>query len=616
MSLTVASQLYLSKEDTMSTNAPADEVDGFEAFLNLLKTPSPPILLKDHAKDETADNNKANAAADDDDPAFVENLNEIRKNAELVTAMTSRGDSDDGSGLYLADTTATTERESTVDELIAQLDTDGSGQIIMSPEQLKIFVTKATMSKKVEIVKTDNDGTAQRKAEKFVSSLNETNIEGGVVHSPSLSATNEADRGGVKQTSSDSVQMKSDEANDNDKIHDGGFRDHDADIQKKPAAAVNDNVTQLKGDSMHKKSVVHVASNNKGNDAAALKELAKLDEGNAQTKMATNPTFYDREKAAATVNEHMSTTSPENLNNPFADLLALRAVSGLSPPVPVTITEFEFDDGNVQREIDFKEQPFLLLPQTGVLRTITEETTSHDTSTDNSEDEESPPINDGDYPIHNDGNEADVIFDTDNVNHASVSPSLQQQAQDDSTLMIPEDFLAIIDAYTKLLKKQRRTKLLLMLVLAVVTVLAISLRMSLSSGKRVTEVAVLTSSPPSFSITPTARPSTETCYWIEIAVVYDEYPYEISWDLQSIGMDGDVVAVKSHTAADGDASHTESICLSEGEYEFTINDSYGTCCFEGEGLYNVTSYGALIVHGGQFKEEEEKTRFSIPFVPL
>jgi len=59
----------------------------------------------------------------------------------------------------------------------------------------------------------------------------------------------------------------------------------------------------------------------------------------------------------------------------------------------------------------------------------------------------------------------------------------------------------------------------------------------------------------------------------------------------------------------------ESICLQEGEYQFTVYDSAGNgiCCVWGQGSYNVTSYGEIIKEGGDFVSSES-TLFSIPFV--
>jgi len=136
------------------------------------------------------------------------------------------------------------------------------------------------------------------------------------------------------------------------------------------------------------------------------------------------------------------------------------------------------------------------------------------------------------------------------------------------------------------------------------------------------------SQPPSVSLPPSDSPSlsqplsvslspSETCVWIEIAVDYDSYPGESSWELQRVDINGDTHLVESYYAVDGDTSNTVPMCLQEGEYEFTIYDSFGDgmCCEKGEGHYNVTtSNGYLIAEGGEF-EYEETTRFSIPFVP-
>ena len=58
----------------------------------------------------------------------------------------------------------------------------------------------------------------------------------------------------------------------------------------------------------------------------------------------------------------------------------------------------------------------------------------------------------------------------------------------------------------------------------------------------------------------------------------------------------------------------ESVCLQEGLYQFAIHDSNGDgiCCGYGEGSYNVTIYGKVIVQGGVFGTKETTT-FAIPF---
>ena len=75
--------------------------------------------------------------------------------------------------------------------------------------------------------------------------------------------------------------------------------------------------------------------------------------------------------------------------------------------------------------------------------------------------------------------------------------------------------------------------------------------------------------------------------------------------------------MKYHDASEGDTTYSESTCLEEGEYWFRIYADYygsdGICCAHGEGSYNVTVDGTLIVEGGEFGYAE-RTTFFLPFV--
>ena len=63
-------------------------------------------------------------------------------------------------------------------------------------------------------------------------------------------------------------------------------------------------------------------------------------------------------------------------------------------------------------------------------------------------------------------------------------------------------------------------------------------------------------------------------------------PTDSSRVLHNIGLDGSEVEVKSYAESNEDAtSHTEHVCLTEGDYEFVIYG--GLCCYYGEGHYNV-----------------------------
>ena len=127
------------------------------------------------------------------------------------------------------------------------------------------------------------------------------------------------------------------------------------------------------------------------------------------------------------------------------------------------------------------------------------------------------------------------------------------------------------------------------------------------------------STSPSSSLAPTTalRPSsspTETCWQVDINVVFDQWASQTSWDVQRTNAVGDNTILKEFIGTDSDDSETrqESICLQEGEYQFTMYDSFGDGISE-PGSYNVTSYGEIIKEGGEFVSSES-TLFSIPFV--
>lgn len=59
--------------------------------------------------------------------------------------------------------------------------------------------------------------------------------------------------------------------------------------------------------------------------------------------------------------------------------------------------------------------------------------------------------------------------------------------------------------------------------------------------------------------------------------------------------------------------YTQSLCLDEGSYKFTMYDSYGDglCCVNGNGEYVITSEGVILAQGGEFGYSEE-TLFDLP----
>jgi hypothetical protein len=129
---------------------------------------------------------------------------------------------------------------------------------------------------------------------------------------------------------------------------------------------------------------------------------------------------------------------------------------------------------------------------------------------------------------------------------------------------------------------------------------------------------------PSNSQVPSLSPSlslfpTETCYWLKLMVTFDEYEEETTWELlltsSSSSSAKEYIFVNSTEPLEG--VYDGSLCLPEGQYQFTIYDSYGDgmCCKHGEGSYNLTSYGEVIVQGGAFGASE-MTTFDIPHDPI
>ena len=118
----------------------------------------------------------------------------------------------------------------------------------------------------------------------------------------------------------------------------------------------------------------------------------------------------------------------------------------------------------------------------------------------------------------------------------------------------------------------------------------------------------------SVSAPATPPPIIMTCYWVGIAVLYDDNPHESSWYLSRKEGDENEL-INSYTGEHGDKEHPVSVCLEEGEYNFTMTDAAGDgiCCgLEGDGSYKVTSEGKLIVQGGEFGKSKT-TLFSIPY---
>ncbi|MFM1931996.1 MAG: hypothetical protein RL226_1299 [Bacteroidota bacterium] len=83
---------------------------------------------------------------------------------------------------------------------------------------------------------------------------------------------------------------------------------------------------------------------------------------------------------------------------------------------------------------------------------------------------------------------------------------------------------------------------------------------------------------------------------LEIVIVPDNYPQEISWNLVDING----VQIGSGTSAGG------TFCIADNCHTFTINDSYGDgiCCGYGNGSYTIYLNGVEIATGGNYGNGE------------
>jgi len=240
------------------------------------------------------------------------------------------------------------------------------------------------------------------------------------------------------------------------------------------------------------------------------------------------------------------------------------------------------------------------------------------------------------------------------ANVRPTSPTNQGLPEVEAYLVDKDD--VVIATPTKPWYKQKRTVGLVGLVFVLLAAMAIALGVSLSSSSNnnesnenisssntaLTEEGVVTTtssssiapssstfsvfvpvsesvapSPPSLAtelLSDSQAPTPAPCYDINIAIKYDGYPAETSFQLYKVDIDGSKEIIKSHSAKDGDTFYNETMCLQEGMYAYTMFDADGICCSYGNGSYNITDAdGTLIVEGGEFKQVE-MTKFSLGYV--
>ncbi|WP_353780180.1 hypothetical protein [Winogradskyella sp. 3972H.M.0a.05] len=94
------------------------------------------------------------------------------------------------------------------------------------------------------------------------------------------------------------------------------------------------------------------------------------------------------------------------------------------------------------------------------------------------------------------------------------------------------------------------------------------------------------------------------CPDLVLNIIFDTYPQETSWEITNSG--GSVVASGDMYA--GETTLTEDLCLPDGCYTFTIFDSFGDgiCCGYGDGSYEITLDGNVLISGGTFGADESQ----------
>jgi hypothetical protein len=92
-------------------------------------------------------------------------------------------------------------------------------------------------------------------------------------------------------------------------------------------------------------------------------------------------------------------------------------------------------------------------------------------------------------------------------------------------------------------------------------------------------------------------------FLLELAIQTDQYPNETTWDIYD--ENGDVV-ISGGGFTSANTLFEQSICLSQGCYEFVIYDAYGDgiCCDYGNGYFELTDNFDINFQGGSFGSSE------------
>ncbi|MGD8111598.1 endonuclease [Vibrio sp. TRT 17S01] len=96
-------------------------------------------------------------------------------------------------------------------------------------------------------------------------------------------------------------------------------------------------------------------------------------------------------------------------------------------------------------------------------------------------------------------------------------------------------------------------------------------------------------------------PPVEQCqdHSVTLTLTTDRYAAETSWTLK----DSQSQTLFSGNGYDNSTTITKTMCLADGDYQFTINDSYGDgiCCSAGNGTYTLATDQQTLASGGEFQ---------------
>ncbi|HEQ3585644.1 endonuclease [Vibrio harveyi] len=100
------------------------------------------------------------------------------------------------------------------------------------------------------------------------------------------------------------------------------------------------------------------------------------------------------------------------------------------------------------------------------------------------------------------------------------------------------------------------------------------------------------------------QPPVESCNdnEIQLTLTTDSYGSETSWELK----DSQSKVLFSGQGFDSSKTYEKTMCLTDGDYQFTINDSYGDgiCCSSGNGSYALMLGQKTLASGGEFTKTQ------------